>query len=88
VVGVSDAGANKNFAVARFNANGSFDTSFDGDGKAITDFGTGTIDSISRAALQPDGKIVAVGISSLGSGSITTIVRFGSLLRRYANHAI
>ncbi|HLM61389.1 MAG TPA: FG-GAP-like repeat-containing protein [Pyrinomonadaceae bacterium] len=80
VVGESAVGANKNFAVARFTVNGSFDTSFDGDGKAITDFGSNATDSISRALLQPDGRILAVGISNVSSGS-TTI--FNIALARY-----
>ena len=47
------------FALARYNPNGSLDTSFSGDGKQTTDFG-GT-DGASGVALQGNGKIVAVG---------------------------
>ena len=56
------------FALARYNPNGSLDTSFSGDGKQTTDFGD--IDSRTRVALQGDGKIVAVGVSvELPSGA-------------------
>ncbi|WP_405979402.1 calcium-binding protein [Streptomyces sp. NBC_00158] len=52
------------FALARYNpADGSLDGSFDGDGKVTTDFGTNTLDGAADLALQPDGKIVAAGIS-------------------------
>ena len=47
------------FAVARYNANGTLDTSFSGDGKQTTDFGRSS--EASAVAIQGDGKIVAVG---------------------------
>ncbi|WP_405834582.1 calcium-binding protein [Streptomyces sp. NBC_00105] len=51
------------FALARYHPDGTLDGGFDGDGKVTTDFGTGTLDGSSDLALQPDGKIVAAGIS-------------------------
>ena len=59
VAGVSLMGSNWNFAVARYNTNGSLDTTFSGDGKVLTDFGNnqGSI----TLALQADGKIVVAG---------------------------
>jgi uncharacterized delta-60 repeat protein len=48
------------FAVARYNSDGSLDPTFDGDGKVTTDFG-GTVDQARAVAIQGDGKIVAVG---------------------------
>lgn len=48
------------FAIARFNPDGSLDTSFDSDGKVTTDFGTMS-DEAYAAAIQPDGKIIAAG---------------------------
>jgi uncharacterized delta-60 repeat protein len=47
------------FAVARYNTNGSLDTSFDTDGKVTTDFGSSA--SANAIAIQSDGKIVAAG---------------------------
>ena len=47
------------FALARYNPNGSLDTSFSGDGKQTTDFGGST--RANGVAIQADGKIVAVG---------------------------
>ena len=49
------------FALARYNPNGSLDPSFSGDGKQTTDFGAG--DWAKGVALQGDGKIVAVGFT-------------------------
>jgi uncharacterized delta-60 repeat protein len=48
------------FAVVRLNADGSYDNSFDGDGRAIHDIG-GTDNSAAYVALQQDGKIVLGG---------------------------
>jgi uncharacterized delta-60 repeat protein len=63
VVGVG-RGPNQSddFALARYNPNGSLDTSFSGDGRQTTDFGE--FDYASGVALQGDGKIVAVGLTS------------------------
>ena len=59
VVGTSD----DDFAVARYNPDGSLDTSFDTDGRVTTDVsGTGSFDVASAVALQ-EGKIVVVGTS-------------------------
>ena len=58
IVAVGSAGGD--FALARYNPNGSLDMSFSGDGKQTTDFGAG--DAARGVALQGDGKIVAVGL--------------------------
>jgi uncharacterized delta-60 repeat protein len=50
------------FAVARYSANGSLDTTFSGDGKKTTDFGD-TGDEAQGIALQADGKAVVAGAS-------------------------
>jgi uncharacterized delta-60 repeat protein len=50
------------FGLARYNLDGSLDTTFDGDGKVTTDF-TGGDDDAYSVALQSDGKIVAAGQS-------------------------
>ena len=56
------ATAAKNFALARYNPNGSLDTTFSGDGKQTTDFGG--VDGANAVALQGDGKIVAAGFAA------------------------
>jgi uncharacterized delta-60 repeat protein len=63
--GVAGTGSLPDFGVVRYNPDGSLDTSFDGDGKVITDFGGN--DAASAIAIQSDGKILAAGGSSLGN---------------------
>jgi len=58
-------GSDGDFALVRYDADGSLDTTFSGDGKQTTDFGSG--DSARDVVLQADGKIVAVGDSSTPS---------------------
>jgi len=62
VVGYTRSCPNSDFAVARYNADGSPDTSFDGDGKATVDF-SGRWDDGMGVARQLDGKLVVVGMS-------------------------
>jgi hypothetical protein len=58
VVGTSDNGSGTSeFAVARFNVDGSLDTSFSTDGLVTTSFSAGN-DVGSGIAVQSDGKIV------------------------------
>ncbi|MBK8092785.1 MAG: choice-of-anchor D domain-containing protein [Verrucomicrobiaceae bacterium] len=66
------------FALARYNANGSLDTTFDTDGKVTTPIGTGT-DRIYGIALQSDDKIVAAGYSiTTGTADDFAIARYTS----------
>jgi uncharacterized delta-60 repeat protein len=62
--GYSDAPGD--FALARYNTDGSLDTSFSGDGRQTTDFGGA--DEAQDVALQDDGKIVVVGQGGPGPG--------------------
>ncbi len=57
-----DNGSNDDFALVRYNTDGSLDTSFDSDGKVTTAIGSGD-DYASSVAIQSDGKIVAAGYS-------------------------
>ncbi len=50
------------FALVRFNLDGSLDSGFDYDGIVTTDF-NGGVDAIRRIAIQSDGKIIAAGIA-------------------------
>lgn len=51
------------FVIARFNSNGSLDTTFGTNGKVSTDF-NGAIDCATSIALQPDGKFVVAGVAN------------------------
>ena len=52
--------SNTDFALARYNPNGSLDTTFGNGGTVMTDF-FGNEDDAFSVLIQPDGKIVAVG---------------------------
>lgn len=62
------AGSKFDFAVARYNADGTLDPSFNGTGKLTTSIGSGNNDA-HALALQPDGKLVAAGGASSIGGS-------------------
>jgi uncharacterized delta-60 repeat protein len=67
IVAVGGAAESSSFAVARYNSNGSLDTSFSGDGLQTTQFPFDTGDpgdatgAASDVAVQPDGRIVVAG---------------------------
>lgn len=68
------------FGVARFNANGSLDTSFGSAGRRTISFDTGSEYAWS-VAVQPDGKIVAAGYSDNAEGdfAVARLTSNGSL---------
>lgn len=59
-------GSGLDFALARYNFNGSLDQSFGIGGKVVFDF-FGSFDQANAALRQPDGKIVVVGSASYDS---------------------
>ena len=62
VVGYAEVSAGiRDYAVARFNSDGSPDTAFDSDGKVITDLDSSSNDFGQAVALQADGKILVTG---------------------------
>jgi uncharacterized delta-60 repeat protein len=77
------------FGVARFDGDGTLDTTFSGNGKVVTNF-TKNDDSAGDVAIQADGKIVAVGVAGYQWGKIATfaLVRYdtdGTLDRTFGN---
>ncbi len=76
-VGIAYNGSNYDMAIARLNANGTLDTSFDGDGKRILAIGIGT-ESGRSVAIQNDGKIVVGGYNYNGSNDDFVVVRLTS----------
>src|SRR6266536_426685 len=95
IVAAGQGGSSFDFALARYNADGSLDTSFGSGGIVTTDFGFGSGFG-GALAIQSDGKIVAAGRAgsdfvvaryngdcspdaSFGSGGIVT-TDFGGLL--------
>lgn len=74
VVGMT-RNADEDFLIIRYNADGTLDTTFDGDGIATTDVGAGD-DQAHGIALQGDGKIVVAGIAVRGSWYAFAVVRY------------
>lgn len=75
-------GADTDFAIVRYNSDGSLDTSFDGNsgnGNGIVTTTIGSGNEIFRGlAIQTDGKILAVGDSFDGSNATITVIRYNS----------
>jgi uncharacterized delta-60 repeat protein len=67
-------GNNYKFALARYTTGGALDGTFSGDGKVTTNFTSGN-DYAWDMALQPDGKIVAVGRAA-GQGGKFALARY------------
>jgi uncharacterized delta-60 repeat protein len=70
-------GSNYDFCIARFNSNGTLDTSFGTSGKVIQPIGSSN-DYGYSLAIQPDGKILLSGYCYNGSNYDFCIARFNS----------
>ena len=80
VVGSSDAGDTRDFALVRYTADGAVDQSFGRRGIVLTDFDTYE-DQAWAVAIQKDGKIVAAGPSGTdehGPGHAFAVARYTS----------
>jgi len=76
VAGSALNGANIDFAVLRYNTDGSLDTTFGTDGKVLTPV-LDSDDFALAVAIQPDGKIVAAGLAVTGADDIA-VVRYNT----------
>jgi uncharacterized delta-60 repeat protein len=77
--------AHDEFAIVRYNANGTLDKSFDGDGKKTIRIED---DSIAYAvAIQPDGKIIVAG-SDYNGGIIASVNNDFAAVRLNSNGAL
>ncbi len=77
VVGYSYNGSNRDFAVVRYNTNGSLDNTFGSGGKVTTAIGT-SHDCAESVEIQTDGKIVVAGYSRNGSIYNFALVRYNA----------
>jgi uncharacterized delta-60 repeat protein len=71
------------FALARYNTNGSLDTSFSGDGKVTTNLFSdihyaNSFDKGENVLIQPDGKIIVAGSCSAGYNIAFGLVRYNT----------
>jgi len=77
VAGHTWNGTDYDFAVARYNTNGTPDSAFNGTGKKTTAVGSGYDDAYALA-IQPDGKIVVAGNSWNGTDYDLAAVRYNA----------
>jgi uncharacterized delta-60 repeat protein len=73
VAGSADNGGQYDFALVRYNTDGSLDATFGAGGKVTTDFASGDDEAFS-VTLQADGKIVAAGTGGTTPSSTQNIV--------------
>lgn len=67
------------FTVVRYNADGTLDDSFNGDGIATVDInGLQSDDHVNYMLIQPDGKIVANGYRNAGSNGDFAVIRLNA----------
>lgn len=64
------------FVLARFNADGSLDSTFDADGRVTTDMQSGQQEEALAVAIQPDGKIVVAGYSGTARAARFALARY------------
>lgn len=76
VAGTASNGLDNDFALARYNENGSLDITFDVDGKVVTDFGGA--DEAYALAQQQDGKLVVAGLAGPLGASDFALARYNT----------
>jgi uncharacterized delta-60 repeat protein len=90
--GPNIASGERNFALARYNVDGTLDRTFGGDGKVTTDFGSGSEDDVINAlVLQPNGNIVVAGYSTVSGGRDFALARYntdGGLDKTFGNDGL
>lgn len=77
VVAGQASNANDDFALVRYDTDGSLDTDFGSSGSVETDFG-GNSDIAYGLEILPDGKILAVGRSQDGGVNYTAVARYNA----------
>jgi uncharacterized delta-60 repeat protein len=80
--GFGKVGSVARFALVRYNANGSLDTTFGSppspNGKVLTPVGNGGVAGIEALALQADGKIIAAGTAADGGVDKFALARYNA----------
>jgi uncharacterized delta-60 repeat protein len=87
VAGYSDSGPTylSHFTIARYNPNGTLDTSFGSGGVAVIPLSTVQGDEAFAVAIQPDGKIVAAGYSTVAGKKKATYSDDWAIVRLNTN---
>jgi uncharacterized delta-60 repeat protein len=73
--GYSSEGSTRNFALVRYNPNGSIDRTFGLEGRVVTPVGN-SHDEITGVTVQPDGRIVFVGSAQGSQGRVVVLGRY------------
>ena len=77
VAGSSNVGGSRDFALVRYQSDGSLDSTFGADGSVLTDItGPGRFDAALAVALTPDNKIVTAGAAGLQRNTNVAAVRY------------
>jgi len=90
VVGGSADSAADRFELVRYSENGSLDLGFNGTGK-VQGPGGSINAKLTGLLLQPDGKLIASGLTSDGTGNVVTVARYlsnGSFDTTFATNGI
>ena len=75
VGGYSNTGSASNFSAARYNSDGSLDTTFNGSGTIVTPVGDES-DLAFSVLVQPDGKVILAGYSIVNGNANFSLVRY------------
>lgn len=78
LAGFATQAGTKNFALLRLTSAGALDSSFDLDGKLITNVSAGANDEARGVAIQSDGRIIAAGLAEVGGGQDFALVRYNT----------
>jgi uncharacterized delta-60 repeat protein len=78
VAGNSNIASLNNFAVVRYDYDGSLDTSFNGTGKVTTKIGSGQHDAAESVAVQSDGMILVAGYTNNGTYGVFAVARYNA----------
>lgn len=74
--GIAAAVRPVDFALARYNRDGTLDPTFGDGGKVLTTFAPNSIDGANALVIQPDGKIVAAGRTRSGPKNQFAVARY------------
>ena len=91
LVGRSQLGGQEDFAIARYEANGTPDMTLDSDGKLVSDISAGVDDFASALVGHEDGRFVVAGTATENGHSVFAVVRYnadGTLDPEFGNGGI
>lgn len=88
VAGWSSTGPTIDFALARYNTDGSLDTSFGTGGLVTTDVAPDAYDQAFALAIQDDGKIIAAGFVDNGADDDFALIRYNTEMEAWTRASV